>query len=247
MVERLLIKAGLKKDPTKLKRGQLIYHGTSPDTIRKIREEGFKPSTFGWLGQGVYTTPDQQTARTFGTPMKGRLPPGMRIKDFQATTPVETIFGEKPKFSLGKNANIFMDAFDADGNVFADYDNNLGKSKKYKNTDAVRWRIKGEDQLLIMDPKLANTIFYSDGPKAAPKSMMSPIDSPRKFLTPQKILKALQIGSGLSPSRSGLGRLINAMSLGIGGARFVEDGLKKYNVEREQYDSQRVPNEFNKP
>ena len=246
LIDTLLLRSGIKGGK-KVKANQQIFHGTDPLTIKKIREEGFQPSKFGWLGQGVYTTPDQGTAATFGQPMKGRLPPGMRIKDYPADVATKFIFGEKPQFSLGKNANIAMDAYDLDNKAYADYDNDLSKNPKFKNTDAIRWRIKGEDQILFLDPKVANTAFYSDGPKAAPKSMRSDISSPRKFLTPQKILKSLQIGSGLSPSKSGLGRLINAMSLGIGGAKLVEKGLEDFNTERRRYNQQRIPNEFNKP
>lgn len=49
-------------------RGRVIrmYHGTSLDAARSILREGFRPSTKGLLGSGVYVTKDPTKARQYG-------------------------------------------------------------------------------------------------------------------------------------------------------------------------------------
>ena len=232
----------------KLKAGTPVYHGTDARNRIHIHRDGFRPSQFGWLGKGVYTSPDRKTARLFGPVMRGNLLPHMRIRDFPDYADPREIFGEKPEFSMHRNANIHMNAYDDDGKAYADYDNDLSKSRKFRNTDALRWRIRGEDQVLFLDPKLANAVFDTDGPKAGPKSTYMPIDSPRKYLSNKQLLNTIITGMGLRPDKgSGLGNLIKAFIGGQAGAKFVETGLKRYNEEKAKRDKLRVPTEFNAP
>ena len=235
-IKKLLIRSGLAKG--KVKAGQPIYHGTYDEAAAKIKREGFKNSRYGWLGKGVYTTPDKETGRNFAHSdkalMKGRLPPGLRIRDYPWGAHEKQIFGEKPNWS--NEGNVFLDNIKGEGNkykAFVDYDNELAKTRKFRNTDAIRWRIKGEDQILFLDPKVANTAFNAGNVKHAPKSMRTRIDSPRKHLSKDRILNTLKIGSGLTPSKgSGLGSLLKAFVGGQAGASFVKEGLDAYNREK---------------
>ena len=43
-----------------------MYHGTSPSNAQSIVANGFRPSTGGMLGQGVYVTADPAKAKRYG-------------------------------------------------------------------------------------------------------------------------------------------------------------------------------------
>jgi len=233
----------------KLKPDTPIYHGTEAKTRFKIHDEGFKPSKYGWLGKGVYTSPERSHARMFGPVMRGQLLPGTKVVQFPDAVDPQTIFKEKPKFSMSPYANIHMDAHNNEGDAFADYDNDLSKNRRYRNVDAIRWKIKGEDNLMFLDPRLANATFDTiGGPKAGPKSSYMPIDSPRKFLSNKQLLNTIITGIGMSPDKgSGLGNLIKAFVGGQAGAKFVETGLKRYNEEKAKRDKLRVPTQYYAP
>merc|ERR1712098_394232 len=43
-----------------------MFHGTRPEAAKSIQKEGFKPSTNGMLGPGVYVSQDINKARKHG-------------------------------------------------------------------------------------------------------------------------------------------------------------------------------------
>merc|ERR1712070_1095734 len=44
-----------------------MFHGTSPDNAAAIERDGFRPSTGGMLGPGVYCSRDLRKARRYGS------------------------------------------------------------------------------------------------------------------------------------------------------------------------------------
>lgn len=43
-----------------------MYHGTSAANVQSIKQNGFRPSSSGMLGPGVYVSRDRQKAEKYG-------------------------------------------------------------------------------------------------------------------------------------------------------------------------------------
>ena len=68
----------------------IMYHGTSAHAAHKIQREGFKPSTHGMLGRGVYLSRDRLKAQRYGaTILKLEVDLGRSAKITQQGDPLQ--------------------------------------------------------------------------------------------------------------------------------------------------------------
>eukprot|EP00296_Roombia_truncata_P002627 JP438642.1.p1 GENE.JP438642.1~~JP438642.1.p1 ORF type:complete len:128 (+),score=1.62 JP438642.1:1-384(+) len=58
------------------------YHGTSIDVAKPIYEDGFKPSSWGKLGPGVYVSPHLEYALNYARSYKAKIQTQKGLKEF---------------------------------------------------------------------------------------------------------------------------------------------------------------------
>ena len=82
----------------------LLFHGTSVNGVRGILKEGFRPSTGGSFGPGVYLTASPSTAYSYSVSKTRLLNKGMRSNSMQSSD------SEQPKVLLNILVNEVLES-----------------------------------------------------------------------------------------------------------------------------------------
>lgn len=122
-----------------------LYHGTAADNIPKILEAGFRESTDGAFGPGVYLTQDLKAAQFFGDDvLEVELAPSTRLKEFPDGKAYEA-FGMQPEVYADFTAN-----------EAAGFDAAIRRALQAEGYSGIRvaGRFTGQaDYIVVYDPK----------------------------------------------------------------------------------------------
>ena len=150
-----------------------IYHGTAPDIGQTILQEGFRPSSKGWLGSGIYGSHDPGTAALFnpdsnnmaGGLLRGNInnAPGARVLRFGRLDDQMSIFGMKAiQEEFGRSIN-------PDYMNLGEIDLYTNLKKVYPEADIIQWDLTREPQSIFLEPETANSTFRTGGKQFQPR------------------------------------------------------------------------------